>query len=274
MDYWRSFDCKAFVAERHKMDKRVLLIGNPKSFMVNAIERGLEKEKYNVTCVAPQENEIKDLPDKPKIYLLYMGDMTVDDAKALCYINDAIDTERFLLYLIGNKEELTLGLSYIAKEKIQETYLRPLDVKLLAEQLDSVVDYSVLDENLKKKILIIDDDGAMLRMMRTWLSVKYRVYMASSGKIAMSFLAQNPVDLILLDYEMPVMSGPDVLKEIRNSSNLKDMPVIFLTAKDDKESVMKVVGLKPEKYLLKSMPKEKLTGAIDDFFIAKAARRR
>ena len=47
---------------------------------------------------------------------------------------------------------------------------------------------------------------------------------------------------------------------------MKHTPVIFLTAKDDKESVMKVVSLKPEKYLLKSMPKEKLTGAIDDFF--------
>ena len=115
-------------------------------------------------------------------------------------------------------------------------------------------------------MLIIDDDGAMLRMMRTWLSVKYHVYMASSGKIAMSFLMQNPVDLILLDYEMPVMSGPDVLKEIRETPAIKDIPVIFLTAKDDKESVMKVISLKPAKYLLKSMPKEKLIGAIDDFF--------
>ena len=119
---------------------------------------------------------------------------------------------------------------------------------------------------LEKKVLIIDDDGAMLRMMKTWLSVKYHVYMASSGKIALSFLAQNHVDLILLDYEMPVMDGPDVLKEIRQTKDIKDIPVIFLTAKDDKESVMKVIGLKPAKYLLKSMPKEKLIGAIDDFF--------
>ena len=162
---------------------------------------------------------------------------------------------------------------YIVKEKVQETYLRPLDVKLLAEQLDTVVDFSGVDENLKKKILIIDDDGAMLRMMKTWFSVKYRVYMASSGKIALSFLAQNKVDLVLLDYEMPVMSGPDVLKDMRNNSKLKDIPVIFLTAKDDKESVMKVVGLKPEKYLLKSMPKEKLIGAIDDFFLSKSTRK-
>ena len=255
------------------MDKRVLLIGNEKSFMVNAIMRGLEKENFVVDSVGPKPGAIKDMPSKPKIYLLYLGDMSSDDSQLFSYLNEAIDTERFMLYLIGNKEELALALSFIPKEKIQETYLRPLDVKLLAEHIDSVLVYSSVDDSLRKKILIVDDDGAMLRMMRTWLSVKYHVYMASSGKIALSFLAQNDVDLVLLDYEMPVMSGPEVLKEIRGNAKLKDMPVIFLTAKDDKESVMKVVSLKPEKYLLKSMPKEKLTGAIDDFFITHANRK-
>ncbi len=255
------------------MDKRVLLIGNGKSFMVNAIVVGLEKEGYQVISAGTDPDAIKQIPNKPGIYLLYMGDLTKDQANLLQYINEAIDSERFLLYLLGNKEELGLALSFIAREKVQESYLRPLDVKMLAEQFNMIVDYSAVDDTMRKKILIIDDDGAMLRMMKTWLSVKYRVYMASSGKIALTFLAQNPVDLILLDYEMPVMNGPEVLKEIRDNPELKDLPVIFLTAKDDKESVMKVVNLKPEKYLLKSMPKEKLTGAIDDFFITKSNRR-
>ena len=189
------------------------------------------------------------MENRPNIYLLYMGDLAESDHELLEYLNDAIDSERFLLYIIGNKEELDLAINYIAKEKVQEMYLRPLDVKLITENLNSVVEYSEIDDELKKKILIIDDDGTMLRMMRTWLSVKYHVYMASSGKIALSFLAKNPIDLVLLDYEMPGMDGATVLKEIRNTPAYKDIPVIFLTAKDDKESVMKVVGLKPEKYL-------------------------
>lgn len=248
------------------MDKRVLLIGNNKSFMVNAIVKGLEKEEFAVECVEPVPTIIKEMQDRPAIYLLYLGDMTAEQSQFFQYLNEAIDAERFLLYLIGNNEELNLAQSYIAKEKIQESYLRPLDVKLLASNLNSVLEYSSVDDSLKKKILLVDDDGAMLRMMKTWLSVKYHVYMASSGKIALSFLAENKVDLVLLDYEMPVMNGPEVLQEIRNTRGLMNLPVIFLTARDDKESVMKVVSLRPEKYLLKSMPKEKLTGAIDEFF--------
>lgn len=256
------------------MDKRVLLIGNQKSFMVNAIVVGLQKEDYEVVQVNPNQTAIELLTDRPEIYLLYLGDLTVDDLPLFQYLNEVIDSERFLLYLIGNKEELLLASTAIAREKIQDEYLRPLDVKLLAEHLNMVVDYSAVDDSLRKKILIIDDDGAMLRMMKTWLSVKYHVYMASSGKIAISFLNQTPVDLVLLDYEMPVMDGPDVLREIRNTPAIKNTPVMFLTAKDDKESVMKVVGLKPIKYLLKSMPKDRLVGAIEEFFTMQAAKKK
>ncbi len=250
------------------MDKRVLLIGVQKSFMVNAIVVGLQKADYEVVSVDPMPSAVDAVEDKPGIYVLYLGDLTMDNSPLFEYLNEHIDSERFILYLIGNNDELTLADYYIGKEKVQESYLRPLDVKLLTQHMDMVVDYSAVDETLRKKILIIDDDGAMLRMMKTWLSVKYHVYMASSGKIALTFLMQNPVDLILLDYEMPVMNGPEVLKAIRDNQQLKDIPVIFLTAKDDKESVMKVVSLKPAKYLLKSMPKDRLIGAIDDFFKA------
>ena len=65
---------------------------------------------------------------------------------------------------------------------------------------------------------------------------------------------------------MPVTDGPQVLEMLRADNDTKNIPVMFLTGRDDKESVMKVVSLKPEKYLLKTMPKAKLISSIDDFF--------
>ena len=55
---------------------------------------------------------------------------------------------------------------------------------------------------------------------------------------------------------------------IRSEAKTSSTPVIFLTGKGDKDSVMKVVGLKPNGYLLKTMPKEELLQAVRDFFIA------
>ena len=118
----------------------------------------------------------------------------------------------------------------------------------------------------KRRILVVDDDSVMLRTMNNWLSKKYDVFMANSGMNAISLLAKQHVDLILLDYEMPVISGLQVFEMLQSESATADIPVIFLTAKDDKDTVMKVLSVKPAKYLLKTMPTEELMKSIENFF--------
>ena len=248
------------------VDKRLLLIGNEKSFMTNAIATGLEKEDFTIIRAGLSKQDVEEIDNRPGIYIMYLGDVTDEDSDLLKYINEKIDTERFHLYIVGNHEELDLAAEYIPKEKIQEEYLRPIDVGMLAEDLKSAAEGISIDDSQRKKILVVDDDGTMLRMIRTWLSVRYRVYMANSGKIALSFLKENKVDLVLLDYAMPMVSGPEVLKQMRADKETKDIPVMMLTAKDNKENVVEVANYKPEKYLLKSMPKSQLLGNIREFF--------
>ena len=65
---------------------------------------------------------------------------------------------------------------------------------------------------------------------------------------------------------MPVTTGPQVLEMLRSEPSTSGIPVMFLTVKSDKESVMKVVSLKPEKYLLKTMPPAELIANIEEFF--------
>ena len=95
----------------------------------------------------------------------------------------------------------------------------------------------------------------------------YKVSMANSGLQAIKFLGKNKVDLILLDHEMPVTSGPQVLEMLRSEEETKDIPVMFLTGKSDKESVMAVVALKPEGYFLKTITKEELLEKLAEFFV-------
>ena len=63
-----------------------------------------------------------------------------------------------------------------------------------------------------------------------------------------------------------IVDGRQVLEMIRAEKEFSDMPVIFLTSKDDKESVMQVMALKPEGYLLKTLEPAKIVQAVDDFF--------
>ena len=113
---------------------------------------------------------------------------------------------------------------------------------------------------------MVDDSGAVLRSVKGWLEDKYQVILANSGAMAIKFLATNRPDLVLLDYEMPVVDGRQVLEMMRTEMEFSDIPVIFLTSKNDKESILKVMELKPEGYILKSTPPKQILEEIDHFF--------
>ena len=111
----------------------------------------------------------------------------------------------------------------------------------------------------------------MLRTVKSWLSPKYKVSVASSAAMAINFLANTKPDLILLDYEMPICSGPQFLEMIHAEKATSSIPVIFLTGKGDLESVKQVVKLRPDGYLLKTMKQNEIVSYINDFFEKKKA---
>ena len=247
------------------MEKKLMLIGNEKGFMVHATVTALEKEDYEVLCVPPDIDAIYRLKETPDIWILYVEDLNEDLQKVLTYCKDTIGGRGAFFYLIGNPEDLKEVQRVIPATLIKRSFERPVNNTDLVKELNHIV---LIDEvgAIEKSILIVDDDPTMVRMIKNLLSEKYKVYMANSGMNAITLLVKNKVDLILLDYEMPVVDGAQVLEMIRSEPATKDTPVIMLTAKDDKESVMKVLELKPEKYLLKSMPPNKWVMEIDDYF--------
>ena len=105
--------------------------------------------------------------------------------------------------------------------------------------------------------------------MQKWLSSRYRVTVVKSGTQAITFVGAHTPDLILLDYDMPITPGPQILEMLRSEPNSAHIPVIFLTAKDDQESVMRVMRLKPDGYLLKSLGREEILNSVDQFFYKK-----
>ncbi|MCR5396149.1 MAG: response regulator [Lachnospiraceae bacterium] len=249
------------------MEKRVMLLCSAETFMVNAMRKNLEDERYQVEPVIATVNHLSKMVNRPQIVLVYM-DKDVDKIReALVYLKDLVteSDDVNLVYFVGNPDDLVDVGKVFPDQLASGSFLRPLNVKELVEKLNNVVESRDLEKQ-KKNILVVDDDSTMLRTLKLWLSDKYKVYMANSGVNAISLLAKNKVDLILLDYEMPVANGPQVLEMLRSEPSTKDTPVMFLTARNDKESVLSVMDLKPEKYLLKTMPPEVLMQNIDDFF--------
>jgi len=115
-------------------------------------------------------------------------------------------------------------------------------------------------------ILLVDDDAVMIRTLREGLNTSYKVLPANGGANALKILEKAKPDLILLDYEMPVMNGPQVLEAIRSNPATASIPVMFLTAKTDSASIEKIEALKPQGHMLKTLPLAEIKEIIQNFF--------
>ncbi|MCM1175145.1 MAG: response regulator [Blautia sp.] len=125
------------------------------------------------------------------------------------------------------------------------------------------------DVKKKKKILVVDDSGLVREAMTKLFGADYEVTTANSGLSAIRCITLNRPDLILLDYEMPVCDGSQVLEMIRAEEDFADIPVFFLTGRADKESVKKVIALKPAGYLVKTLQPAEIKKGIDGYFAMK-----
>ena len=99
------------------------------------------------------------------------------------------------------------------------------------------------EQNKKSRILVVDDDAMNLFIAKRILSSQFQVDTVSSGKEAFAFLENQETDLILLDICMPEMDGFTFMKLIKLKPDLKDIPIICLTADDEQESEVKCFEL-------------------------------
>ena len=247
------------------MDKKLLLISRGSTFMVDAISSNLKNAGFSIYKCEPVIKEIEANTKDIGIILFYLGDYLDDVKEDIVYLKDICIENEISLSVIGDNTEINALRQTISDGLIANVFKRPLDIKNLVSTMESVV-LGREAQALKKNILLVDDDASFLKMVKDWLSSDYRVTIVSSGMQAITYIARNRPDLILLDYEMPVTSGPQVLEMIRSEVGTSSIPVFFLTGKGDKESVTKVLSLKPEGYILKSAGKNELFSQINDYF--------
>lgn len=250
------------------MATNILIISHGAAFMTNALVTSLHKAGFPSDVTEPDIKLIGQKRKETDIYLLYAGEFIFDAADILVYLKDICAEDEKPLCIVGYDKELTEIKGTIPAQYISREFKRPFDMKDLTSALSALAE---ADEERRKgrHILLVDDDPTFLKMMQDWLSMKYNITSVRSGMQAITYIATHKPDLILLDYDMPITPGPQVMEMIRSEHNAAEIPIIFLTGKSDRESVMKVMQLKPQGYLLKSMSKEEIVEAVDHFFETK-----
>ncbi|MCK5673040.1 MAG: response regulator, partial [Spirochaetales bacterium] len=100
-------------------------------------------------------------------------------------------------------------------------------------------------------ILAIDDVALNLDLLVDILDPFYNVSATISGKDALIMMEENIPDLILLDIMMPEMDGYEVCERIKKNKNWENIPIIFLTAKNETEDIVRAYELGAADYLSK-----------------------
>lgn len=244
--------------------QNVLIVAEAQSYLLLSLQSRLEEAGYTVRNVIANPDIISLVSEEIDLIFIFIEEALLEQHQGLIYIKDKAVEEDIPIFATGDPQELKVLTNDIPLHLIQREFPRPINVNEVAESIDSYV--QVFGRHNKKKILVVDDSGAMLRNVKGWLEDSYQVILANSGAMAIKYLSTNRPDLVLLDYEMPIIDGRQVLEMIRSESEFCDIPVIFLTSKGDRESVMQVMALKPEGYLLKTMEPDQIKQSVDDFF--------
>ncbi|MCR5596514.1 MAG: response regulator [Lachnospiraceae bacterium] len=248
------------------MEKRILFIQESPSFLINAIITALTKHDFHCGSAAFNIDEISSIVDKfDCIFINVEKDTSFHHVSELVFLKDQASFNDKKCMIMGMPNDITDCLEILTDTSIIATFERPINTRDVVEKVIETFDV-VVDKSGRKTILVVDDSGTFLHAIRTWLDPVYKVIMVSSATNAISYLATNNPDLILLDYEMPVCSGPKLLEMIRADKSNANIPVIFLTGKGDRESVQKVIALHPQGYLLKTITRPDMLKALEDFF--------
>jgi len=129
-----------------------------------------------------------------------------------------------------------------------------------------------MDSN-HKTIYLVDDNMTNLMVGKNALAKYYNIITLNSGKLLLKMLEKNIPDLILLDVDMPEMSGYDVIKIIKSKKETKHIPIIFLTAKNEDENELEGFSLGAIDYITKPFSPIRLLKRIEVHLIMEAQKK-
>ena len=122
--------------------------------------------------------------------------------------------------------------------------------------------------DLDMKVLVVDDFATMRRILKNILKQigLTNISEADDGKTALKALKGEKFDLILCDWNMPQMSGLELLTEMRSDGELRDLPFVMVTAEAQKDNILEAVKAGVSSYIVKPFTAETVSEKLNKIF--------
>lgn len=264
------------------MQLKVLVTGKNRKVASDVCEHLQSDRGYVTVKCDPNKTALFDLmiAELPKVVIICLGDETSVTIQAYNVMRSALRQGNITTIVITDEEDEKLFMKYTELERV--LFLsRPVSLFALYEKLSEIesaleddreknlstfrefVNENADSKYRRKQILVVDDDSEQLMNIKEQLDEFYDVTCVKSGTAAFKYLAKKKADLILLDYLMPEMDGPEVLRNIQDTKDWADIPVIFLTGVSEKKKVLSTLAeLRPQGYLIKPSKKSEIVAKI------------
>jgi two-component system chemotaxis response regulator CheY len=118
------------------------------------------------------------------------------------------------------------------------------------------------------KVLVVDDFATMRRILKNILKqIGFtKIIDADDGSTALAMLKKDKVDLIISDWNMPKVSGLELLKAVRSDESIKDMPFLMVTAEAQKDSVVQAIQAGVSNYVVKPFTPDAIKEKLEQIF--------
>lgn len=263
------------------MDFKILVTGKNRKVATDICEH-LEKDRgYTTIKCDPSKSALFETmtSDLPKVVIICMGGESEENIRVYDIMRSAILRGSITTIVVTDDEDEKMFMKYTGLERVY-FISRPISLTALYEKLSDIETMmkeekdgrlsafrEYINENAfrKNSVLVVDDDTEQLIVIKEQLEDFFDVTCVKSGFAAFNFLAKKKADVIILDYLMPEMDGPEVLRKIQFTSDWQDIPVIFLTGMSEKEKVLWTIAeLRPQGYIIKPAKKSELVAKIID----------
>jgi len=122
--------------------------------------------------------------------------------------------------------------------------------------------------DLNINVLVVDDFETMRRILKNILKqIGFtKIIDADDGSTALAMLKKDKVDLIISDWNMPKVSGLELLKAVRSDESIKDMPFLMVTAEAQKDSVVQAIQAGVSNYVVKPFTPDTIKEKLEQIF--------
>ena len=230
-------------------NKKIQIIMEDLSYLARSFENAFSDSGVEAQVVDVSSASIHMAEEKIYAYIIFTGKQLLRNSVNLKVLVDMAIKAHIPLFAIGNAEELAMLWKIVPKHMVIASFVRPIKVLDIAKNI--VAQLNVFYSSKRKTILCIDDSGVLLRKMKALLEDKYEVVLVNSGAMAIKFLTLRRPDLILLDIMLPGDDGYTILEKIRQMPEVRDVPVIMVTAKGAEFDKVKGLDLGADDYITK-----------------------